>query len=333
MKVLLKKRFLIPLLLLGFYGFGPRQSYAPIEGKIEPLKLPLEQIDQYIQNKESKIKNLKPQNKMQLLWADSIRKTPWSVVYLHGFSASQMEGDPIHREFAKRYGCNLLLTRLKDHGIEDREVFKNITPQDWIDSAREAIALAKLVGHKVLVMSCSTGGTLSAYLSAHNPELIDAQIFFSPNFELDVAGTELMVMPWGKQILRWMTGGNYRKTSLPENCHPYWTSEYHIDGLIALRALLDATVRESFAQKIDSPLFIGYYYKDENNYDGVVSIPAMHQYFEWVDTPESKKEIQAFPEVGSHIMASWLQSQDLESVRKKTYQFAEEVLGFLPIQS
>ena len=36
-----------------------------------------------------------------------------SVVYLHGFSASQEEGDPVHYDFAQKFGCNLFLAALK----------------------------------------------------------------------------------------------------------------------------------------------------------------------------------------------------------------------------
>ena len=41
---------------------------------------------------------------------DSLKeKTEYAVVYLHGFSASQEEGDPVHYDFAKKFGCNLFL--------------------------------------------------------------------------------------------------------------------------------------------------------------------------------------------------------------------------------
>lgn len=37
---------------------------------------------------------LRPDNEARVVWADSIRRTP-CVVFLHGFSASRREGDPV----------------------------------------------------------------------------------------------------------------------------------------------------------------------------------------------------------------------------------------------
>jgi len=326
MKLPIKKRYFLPLLLVIGYAAGPRPSYPDFNGKIETLTIPLENLDQVIADKEAQIQNLKPDNEAKIMWADSIRQTEWSIVYLHGFSASWMEGDPLHRQLAKHFGCNLYLARLTDHGINDRESFKNATPKGWVESAKEAIAIGNLIGEKVIVMSCSTGGTLSAFLAAENPDLVDAQILYSPNFELDFSGTQMMVMPWGKQIASWVGGGDYRKLGLPENCYPYWTTEYRNEGLIALRSLLNETMKPEIFAKTTQPFFIGYYYKDENNYDGVVSIPAMQDYFETVKTPENLKQIQAFPDVGSHVMAGSLQSKDIQSVWDATKKFAIECI-------
>ena len=66
---------------------------------------------------------LKPGNEARIIWAnDSAKqKTEYAIVYLHGFSASQAEGDPIHRNIAKEFGCNLYLSRLAEHGIDTTE--------------------------------------------------------------------------------------------------------------------------------------------------------------------------------------------------------------------
>ena len=41
---------------------------------------------------------VKPENEARIIWQnDSLKnKTEYAVVYLHGFSASQEEGDPVH---------------------------------------------------------------------------------------------------------------------------------------------------------------------------------------------------------------------------------------------
>jgi hypothetical protein len=98
-----------------------------------------------------------------------------------------------------------------------------------------------------------------------------------------------------------------------------------------MQALLDATMQPQYFEKTTQPTFIGYYYKDENNYDGVVSIPMMEKYMETIKTSADKKEIQAFPNVESHVIISGLQSKDWQTVEQETNAFVERVLGMQPI--
>jgi hypothetical protein len=63
------------------------------------------------------------------------------VVYLHGFSASQEEGDPVHYEFAQKFGCNLYLSRLEDHGVDTTQPLANVTADRLWNSAKEAYAI------------------------------------------------------------------------------------------------------------------------------------------------------------------------------------------------
>ncbi|MFX8354900.1 hypothetical protein ABTL90_19390, partial [Acinetobacter baumannii] len=59
------------------------------------------------------VHKIKPNNQARIVWAnDSIKeKTEYAIVYLHGFSASQEEGNPVHINIAKYFGCNLYLSR------------------------------------------------------------------------------------------------------------------------------------------------------------------------------------------------------------------------------
>ena len=165
LKKALKFLALLLLVLTIIYFLGPKANqYPEFDGKINAIDIPLGQLDQYIAEQESKVANKKPNNHSRLIWADSIKKTEYAVVYLHGFSASPMEGDPIHQEFASRYGYNLYIPRLAGHGIDSKESFVDLTPKALIESAKEAIAIGRLIGEKVILMSCSTGSTLSCLL-------------------------------------------------------------------------------------------------------------------------------------------------------------------------
>lgn len=330
MKLKLKKRYLFPLLLVGGIALGPQQHFERVDGNISPITMDLEQVEGYLAEKEKQVPDVFPENRAQVIWADSIRKTPYSIVYLHGFSASAMEGAPIHQDFAKRYGCNLLLARLADHGRNSKESFLDLTPKMLMESAKEAIALGQLLGDKVILMSCSTGSTLSAYLAAENPDLVAAQIMYSPNIALYSSAAALLTKPWGLQMARLTTGGDYRSFTVPEGCDPYWTTTYRVEGLITVKALIDQTMKPAIFKKISDPVFIGCYYKNEEEQDNVVSVAAMREFMDQISTPAADKQLVTC-DAKTHVIAAGCQSQDLEKVRQATFAFAEQTLGLKPI--
>jgi len=331
LKILKYLGALLAVLLLTFL-LGPRPDFQKSNPVIEPLNLTINELDDYVRNQEAKVTRLKPYNQSQIIWADSVRKTPWAIVYLHGFSASPMEGDPVHLEFAKRYGCNLYLARLAGHGRDDEDSFIDLRPEDLIASAKEAIAIGQQLGEKLLLMSCSTGSTLSIYLSAENPEIVDAQLMFSPNIVLHDPSAKMMTGPWGAQLVGQMVGTHRDIPSFKgRETENYWTTTYHTNGLIALQALLDECMKEEVFEKISSPYFIAYYYKNENERDKVISIDAIKKFDAATKTPEAQKQLVAMPDVDSHVIISRMQSKDLESVRQVIYKYTEEVLGVNPV--
>lgn len=101
-----------------------------------------DELERYVATNEARHR-VKPDNEARVVWFDSAQrtKTPYSVVYLHGFSASQEEGDPVHQDFARKFGCNLFLARLADHGIDTTEQLLTFTGDRFWDSAKEALAI------------------------------------------------------------------------------------------------------------------------------------------------------------------------------------------------
>ena len=84
-------------------------------------------------------------------------------------------------------------------------------------------------------------------------------------------------------------------------------------------------------RQVDQPLFMGYYYKDEENQDKVVSVPAMLQMYEQVSTPEKWKNKRAFPESGDHVISSSITSASWEEVLEESIVFLEQVVKLEPI--
>jgi hypothetical protein len=80
-------------------------------------------------------------------------------------------------------------------------------------------------------------------------------------------------------------------------------------------------------ERITSPVFMGYYYKNEEEKDEVVSVPAMLKMFDQLGTPRDKKEKMAFPDAGDHVIISHLSTPNHSQVEKAALNFLEEKLG------
>ncbi len=318
----------VPVVVLGsIFALGPKASFPDFDPAIAPIAMSLEDLDAFIAAKESEVANLKPNNQSRIIWADSIRQTDFAVVYLHGFSASGMEGDPVHINFAKKFGWNLYIPRLAGHGIEDEDAFAGLTPQDLIDSAKEAIAIGQLLGKKVIVMSTSTGGTLSIYLAATNPEAIFAQILYSPNIDLYSQAADILTYPWGLHIGQMVEGERRYLHDVEGEARNYWTMTYRLEGVVTLKYLMEHTMKPEIFRKIKQPLFLGYYYKNEEEQDHIVSVEAMQQFFNEAGTSNDNKIKRAFPEANHHVICSRFRSKAVDEVTSETIRFAEEILG------
>ncbi len=313
---------------------GPQPDYSDFDGKIESMNISLTELEAKIAQKDHGVQHLKPNNESRLIWADSIRKTPYSVVYLHGFSASPMEGFPTHENFAKRYGCKLYMPRLAGHGLDDPESFLQLEPKDLIESAKEAIAIGKLIGEKVILMSCSTGSTLSVYLTAQNPDDVEALIMYSPNIDLKSATSEILTLPWGLQMARMIAGKYWHTHHQPDSeAAKYTTNIYRTEGLICLKKLIETTMTKANFKKISVPYLLGYYFKNEEENDPIVSVEEMIRFVQLTSTPVEKKMLVPFPDAETHVLPSGIHSKDIESVQNETYQFAENILGMIPVEN
>ncbi len=321
-------------LCIVIYMLGPKAPEPQLDTALPEVSTDLRDLEEQIAMAESKVPDIKPHNTSTIVWAtDSLKeKTPYSLVYLHGFSASQGEGDPLHRDFARRYGMNLYLPRLAEHGRSGKDLLLGLSPEKLTASAKEAVAIGQQLGDSVILMSCSTGGTLSLYLASEHPE-IHSMISYSPNVDIYDGASELLTMPWGLEILELVEGGKYHQFETTGDGHLYWTSKYRIEAIVGLKSLIQHTMTPEVFAKVEQPFFMGYYYKNDSLQDKVVSVPRMLEMYEQLGTPGNRKRKVAFPNAGHHVISSKHTSQDLESVRQETFAFAEEVLGLKPMDS
>lgn len=334
MKSLLKLLAICIAILAILFFMGDAPDFEEVTNDLPDFKIPIGELESYIEQKDNKVLDLKPGNESTIVWADENEKskTEYVVLYLHGFSASHEEGNPLHTDIAKRYGYNLYLPRLHDHGRSSIESFINLTPKDYMDSAIDALNVAKQLGNKVILMGCSTGATLGAYLAAHHKDDIAALLFYSPNIDLEDPNSRFITWPWGLKLLRKMTGGNYHNVNYNNEGKKYWNEKYRLEGIIALKALINQTMTLPTFQKIEQPLFMASYYKNDEERDKVVSYTAMQNFFSNVATKPNQKEWIKYPDANNHVFISHLNSFDVQRVVDDTAAFLEAQLQLQPVQ-
>jgi len=329
------KRFLVIVVLLAIvvYLLGPKPPKPDLNKNLPSISASISNIDSYVKQNDAGHK-LKPDNESRIIWYnDSVHeRTDYCLLYLHGFSASWYEGYPANVEFAKYFGCNAYFPRLAAHGIDTTDALINMTPDRLWESAKKALMVARSLGKKVIIMSTSTGGTLSLELAADFPEYVDGLILYSPNIRINNGAAFLLSKPWGLQIGRKATGGKYRITNTDfgsKECQ-YWDCKYRVEALVYLQQLVDATMKKETYKRVTAPVFLGYYYKDKDHQDPTVKVSAMLKMYNQLGTPPDKKVKEAFPNAGVHVIACELSSGSYKKVIAETIKFGEDVLRLKP---
>jgi alpha-beta hydrolase superfamily lysophospholipase len=213
----------------------------------------------YLERTEGKVPGIRDGLEKEIIWADPMihAKTPISIVYIHGFSASKGEVRPLPDEVANALDANLFYTRLKGHG-QDGAAMATASVNDWINDYAEAIAIGREIGEKVVVIATSTGAALAVEAAARSgaSEGVAAMALISPNFGVQAAGSEILTLPWGKQIAELLVGKE--RSFTPRNAlqEKLWTTSYPTSALLPMAALIDLA-RKAPVENIKIPtLFI-----------------------------------------------------------------------------
>jgi pimeloyl-ACP methyl ester carboxylesterase len=194
----------------------------------------------YLARREAEVEGIRPGLQKEIIWADPAAKarTPLAIVYVHGFSASKGEVRPLPDKVAAALGANLFYTRLTGHG-QDGAAMATASVNSWINDYAEAMAIGRMIGDKVVVISTSTGGSL-ATRAATQPNLsegVAAIVAISPNYGLQAAGGSLLTLPWGAEIAELLIGKE--RGFEPANAlnAALWTTRYPTSALLPLAAL------------------------------------------------------------------------------------------------
>lgn len=195
-------------------------------------------------------------------WAHADRRrTPFSIIYLHGYTATRQEVDPLCDELAAAIGANVYYTRLAGHGRHPAAMGE-VTGTDWLQDARDALAIGRVLGGRTIVVGTSTGGTLALWLAGSEAQgqdagSIAAQVLLSPNLGPRARQSELLSGPWGAELLSLLVGEEYLWQPVNAEHARYWTWRYPARALLPMMALV-RLVRESPLEDIRIPTLVLY---------------------------------------------------------------------------
>ncbi len=233
---------------------GPR---VPVEETINPVVIQRD-VEQYVRESELRISGLTPGTEKIIIWADSTKKskTPLSIVYIHGFSATRQETAPLCDIVARNLGANLFYTRLTGHGLDGASLAK-ATVNDWFNDAEESLEIGRWLGNDVVVVGSSTGGTLATWLAARNEGNIAALVLLSPNFGLKNPASEWLLFPWAEVMAPLLVGSEYSWEPVNHRHGEFWTRRYPTKALILMMGLVDV-VRKADLSVVTAPVFVAY---------------------------------------------------------------------------
>ena len=199
-------------------------------------------LDGYLTKTESDVTGIIPGAEKEIVWADpsSKAKTPISLVYLHGFSASKEETRPMPDIMAKDLGANIFYTRLAGHG-QDGEALAKATVNDWYNDTAEAIAIGRAIGEKVIIIGVSTGATFATWAAAgaKSSKLMDnvaGMVLISPNYAVNNPTASLLTLGAARQWVPFIAGEERSFETVNDEHAKWWTNSYPTVALLPMMA-------------------------------------------------------------------------------------------------
>ena len=252
----IKKTLLfVSAIIFGVWVFGPLEP-AEMDVGFDANVLG-ENLNSYLMVQEKRFNDITIGVQKRVIWADRVgKKTPLSIIYIHGFSATSEEIRPVPDQIASALKANLYYTRLTGHGRSPMAMAEpNVA--DWMSDMAEAIAIGRKIGQRIIVISTSTGSTLSA-TAALNPILsrdISGFIFISPNFGINNPFAKLLTWPAARWWVPLIAGKMRHSTPRNKQHSKFWTTTYPTIAAIPMAAIVKAVTEQDFSKVTIPALF------------------------------------------------------------------------------
>lgn len=243
--------------LAAIWFLAPREEMDPALS-FDASVLP-DDLDVWLAQREQTIPDIRADSAKSIVWAGAPgARTPWALVYIHGFSADRQEVRPLPDLVAQGLGANLYFARLSGHG-RTGEAMAQATPEDWMTDMAEALAIGRRLGDRVLLMGTSTGGTLITLAQAQpgGAEGVAGAVMISPNYRLAsaVSGT-ILDLPLARHWAPLVAGAERSFAPLNEGHARHWTTRYPTAALFPLATLMRTTRALDFGAITTPALFV-----------------------------------------------------------------------------
>ena len=257
----------LAFLSLGIWLFGAREpvrltiSHDHSEAQNQ---MQIAGLDAYLAAREGRFDDIIEGVEKQIIWAGEAGvKTPISIIYLHGFTATSKEIRPVPDRLAAGLGANLYLGRFAGHGRAPMAMAEATVAQ-WMDDIGDAVEIGGQIGDKVIILATSTGGTLAAAaaLDTAAMEKIAGIIFISPNFAIQSRAASLLTWPFARQWVPLVVGPWQKGNPRNEQHARYWTIDYPTTALMPMAAIVAAVDAQSFAD-VQIPALFYYSLEDQ----------------------------------------------------------------------
>jgi len=265
-----------------------------------PLPTELTRLDDYLRQSEARYPDLVPGTEKRILWLDGqVRRRDQAVVYLHGYSASRQESAPVGELLARRMRANLFETRLSGHGRGGDAMLEGSVAA-WRQDVREAMRIGSLIGERIVLLSVSTGGTLSTWWAAAGEEpRADALVMVSPNFMPH--DSRIFLLDWplvGPFLIDYVFTDDYSWPPRNEQQARYWTWRYPYRAMVELVRLVKE-VDALDKRRIHVPTLMLY-----STADTVIDPRAVEESFaRWGGQPKQLLVVEDSRDPSQHVLA------------------------------
>lgn len=293
---------------------------AKLQPAIAEIVLP-DDLDTWLETSERQTierYGLVPDTKKRISWSGDRYRTPYSVLYLHGFSATRQETAPLAEIVASTLGANLFETRLTGHGRK-REALTDVRAEDWLQDAAEALTIASRLGERVIVIGTSTGATLAAAMLGHPAmDAVDFLVMISPNFAPRDPAASWLTRPAGPFLAQMLVGDTRSWQPHNEKQARYWSTSYPTASAVEMMRLVDLANRK-LPNTIPQRLLM-FYSLD----DAVISPTEALSVFQRTAAPQKTAiEIVDPGDPSHHVLAGDVLSN------KNTRRIANDIVAFI----